>query len=310
MENASPPVAVVTGASRGAGKGIALALGEAGYVVYVTGRTTVEGTGAEGLPGTVAGTAQEVTARGGQGIPIVCDHRDDAQVAAAFEQVATEQDGRLDILVNNAIALPSTVTGDKRFWEIPYQNEMGMLDVGLRTHWVAAWHAARLMVPRRFGLIVHISSPGATTYVPGLHGPGYGAGKAGGDKMMYDMAFDLRSENVAAISLWPGLLRTERVLRNASARGDLTGVVFPSNESPEFSGRVIAAIAAAPDRMEHSGKVHYVAELAAHYGVTDIDGSVNPSFRPWLGAPTQFTDVIPTYADYLDRGGVPIEKQH
>jgi len=187
-------VAVVTGASRGAGKGIALALGAVGLTVYVTGRSQREGDAA--LPGSVQATADAVTQAGGQGIAVVCDHADDAQVAALLERVQLEQ-GRLDLLVNNACTIPDELTQPGPFWEKPL-HMLDLLNVGMRSHYVASWHAARLMAAQGSGLIVHTSSYGSVCY---MHGPAYGAGKAAVDKMAHDMAFDLRPQGVAVVSL-------------------------------------------------------------------------------------------------------------
>lgn len=292
-------VVVVTGASRGAGKGIALGLAE-DSVVYVTGRTVNEGDNR--LPGTVSATAEEITRRGGVGVAVQCDHADDAQVAALFERVRAEQ-GRLDILVNNATALPDDLPGGRGFWEMDLEAELQVLQVGLRSHYVASWHAARIMVPQGSGLIATISSPGATTHLPGVHTPPYGAGKAGTDKLVFDMGCELRPHGVAAISIWPGLIFTERVQVNAAAMaeqgGEMDGGLFPGMETPEFLGRVIDAASRDPELMSRTGQTFYSSELAQEYGVVDLDGSTPPSYRAWLGAPSHFPDVAPTYADFL-----------
>jgi NAD(P)-dependent dehydrogenase (short-subunit alcohol dehydrogenase family) len=281
-------VAVVTGASRGAGKGIALALGATGMTVYVSGRTLREGDA--DLPGTVQATAQAVTQAGGQGIAVACDHGDDAQVAALFARVADEQQGRLDLLVNNACSLPPELTQPGPFWSKPLHMQQ-LLDVGLRSHYVAAWHAAPLMVARREGLIVNTSSYGSVCY---MHGPAYGAGKAAADKMAHDMAVDLRPHEVAAVSLWMGLLRTERteraLLDEELARKYAASV--PHMQSPQFPGRVIAALLAAPDRMQRSGRVWIDADLGVELGVRDIDGRQPVSFSAALGAPPAYSRAI------------------
>ncbi|MCK0508040.1 SDR family NAD(P)-dependent oxidoreductase [Aromatoleum anaerobium] len=282
-----PRIAVVTGASRGAGKGIALALGATGATVYVTGRSAAEGDAK--LPGTVFAAAEAVTAAGGLGIPVLCDHGDDAQVAALFERVRHEQ-GRLDILVNNACSIPDELTRSGPFWEKPL-HMLDLLKVGMRSHYVASWHAAPIMLAQRSGLIVHTSSYGSVCY---MHGPAYGAGKAAVDKMAHDMAVDLRSHNVAVVSLWMGLLRTERT-EWALTDPELARKYEPSlarMQSPQFPGRVIDALSRAPDRMARSGKVWIDAELAVEYGVTDIDGRQPPSYRRMLGAPPVYSDVI------------------
>jgi NAD(P)-dependent dehydrogenase (short-subunit alcohol dehydrogenase family) len=294
-------IVLVTGASRGAGKGIALGLAP-GATVYVTGRTVNEGDHEQGLPGTVFATVAAIDERGGTGIPVVCDHADDEQVAALFARIERDH-GRLDVLVNNATALPKEMPGPRGFWEMPLADDVRVLDVGLRSHYVAAYHAARMMVRQGEGLIVHTSSPGARTHLPGVHTPPYGAGKAGSDKMAYDIACELRPHGVAALSIWMGLLLTERVMANASDGHDLEGTLFPGMETPEFVGRVIDALANDPALMERSGKAFYSSELGEAYGVTEADGSAPPSYRAWLGAPTEFTEVIPTYAEFVASQG-------
>jgi NAD(P)-dependent dehydrogenase (short-subunit alcohol dehydrogenase family) len=297
-------VVLVTGASRGAGKGIALALAP-GATVYVTGRATA---GAPGeLPGTVDATAAEIGARGGTGIAVACDHADDRQVEALFRRIEDEH-GRLDVLVNNAIALPGELPGPRPFWEMPLDEELRVLDVGLRSHYVAGWHAARLMARQRSGLIVFTSSPGARTHLPGVHTPPYGAGKAGSDKMAFDMACELRPFGVAVLSVWMGLLVTERVLANmaaaeAAGAAPIDGTLFPGMETPEFVGRVIDRLASDPRLLERSGGTFYSSELGDEYGVTDLDGSTPPSYRTWLGPPSEFPDVAPTYAEFLGQQG-------
>jgi NAD(P)-dependent dehydrogenase (short-subunit alcohol dehydrogenase family) len=280
-------VAVVTGASRGAGKGIALALGAQGATVYVTGRSQREGD-AE-LPGTVQATAQAVTEAGGRGVAAVCDHSDDAQVAALFERVAREQ-GRLDLLVNNACAIPPELTQAGPFWQKPLHMQ-DLLNVGMRSHYVASWHAARLMAAQRSGLIVHTSSYGSVCY---MHGPAYGAGKAAVDKMAHDMAVDLRPFDVTVISLWMGLLQTERTARALldpeNARKYASSV--PHMQTPQFPGRVIAALLQDPDRLARSGQTCIDAELALELNVRDITGRQPPSYRNMLGAPPVYSRTV------------------
>ncbi len=263
-------VAIVTGASRGVGKGIALGLAEAGATIYVTGRTTAGSTAPEGLPGSIEQTADELNALGGVGIAIRCDHADDEQVAALFARVYAEQ-GRLDILVNNAFAIPEgRISGP--FWELPISQWDTLHRVGLRSHYVASVHAAKLMVPARRGLIVNVSSFGAKIYAISV---AYGVGKAGVDRMSRDMARELRPHGVAAVSLWPGIVRTERLLQQPERLG-----FDPTNgESPTFSGRAVAALAADPQVLARSGEALVVAELAATYDFTDIDGTRPASLR-------------------------------
>jgi NAD(P)-dependent dehydrogenase (short-subunit alcohol dehydrogenase family) len=278
-------VVVVTGASRGAGKGIALALGSAGDTVYVTGRTQKEGEAP--LPGTVYATAEEVSRRGGTGIPVVCDHADDEQVRALFARVEEEQ-GRLDILVNNAICLPDALVEKGPFWQKPLSMQ-DILDVGLRSSYVASYFAAPLLVRNGEGLVVNTSSFGGRCY---MHGPAYGAGKAGVDKMAHDMAVDFRPHNVAVVSIWMGLLKNERTLAAMAKEPDLYGKALARAESPEFTGLVIDALAKDPKRMERSGKVWVGAELAKEYGIQDIDGKQPPSYRRAFGDETTFSDAV------------------
>ena len=281
----SDRIVVVTGASRGAGKGIALALGAAGATVYVTGRSRQEGDAP--LPGTVFGTAEAITAVGGTGIPVICDHADDGQVQALFEQIRQEQ-GRLDILVNNATALPDAITEQGPFWDKPL-SMTSLFDVGMRSHYVAAWYAAPLLLANGEGLIVNTSSFGGRIY---MHGPAYGAGKAAVDKMSHDMAHDFRPHHVAVISLWMGLLLTERTRAVFDADPELYADLAATAETPEFSGRVIDALAHDPLLMEKSGRVLIGAELAETYAVTDIDGRQPPSHREFFGEATIFGDAV------------------
>lgn len=274
-------VAVVTGASRGIGKGVALALGGEGATVYVTGRTAAPDTCP--LPGTVGETAAEVDRRGGRGIAVQVDHGDDDRVAALFEQVEREQ-GRLDLLVNNAFSLPESLTDPGPFWEKPL-SYWRMVDVGVRSSYVAAWHAARMMVPRRAGLIVQTSGFVGVTYTYGVV---FGLCKAAVDRMARDMAIELKPHQVASLSLWMGLTFTERALRNLEAQPEMKQAIVTNPDigsSPEFPGRVVAALARDPDVLARSGGTWIAAELAREYGVTDVDGKAPPSLRGERGSP-------------------------
>lgn len=276
-------VALVTGASRGAGRGIARGFGELGYTVYVTGRTTTPGDahGWDGsvLPGTVAETAAEVTAAGGEGIPVLCDHSDDAQVAALFERIMQEQ-GRLDVLFNNATYIHHQLIEKQPFWE----KDLGaanILDVGLRSAYVASWHAARIMVPQGSGTIAFGSSFGGSCY---MHGPAYGAQKAGIDKFAHDMEHDLRGTGVIAVSIWMGPLVTERSMIARETSPEQYEGFIQTAENPEFTAHIVDAIAKAPNRDELSGQTLIGAEIAAELGVTDR-GVERPSYRAMLGSP-------------------------
>lgn len=285
MGLAKERVVVVTGASRGAGKGIAVALGASGATVYVTGRTRREGESS--LPGTVQATAEAVSAAGGKGIAVYCDHSDEQQVRQLFDQVRDEH-GRLDILVNNATSLHEALTEPGPFWEKPLALAE-LWDVGMRSHYTAAWYAAPLLLANGAGLIVNTSSFGGRIY---MHGPAYGAGKAAVDKMSHDMAVDFRPYQVAVVSIWMGLLMTERTQRVFEAEPDKYAELAATAESPEFTGRVIDALARDPALMDKSGKVWIGAELARDYGLTDINGRLPPSHREFFGATTTYGDAI------------------
>ena len=268
MKSLAEKVAVVTGGSRGVGKGIALGLGEAGATVYVTGRTTREGTDVEKLGGTVFGTAEEVTALGGKGIAVACDHREDAQVEKLFQQVK-EENGQLDILVNNAWGGYERMEHDgeftwlKPFWEQPFWRWDEMFHGGARAAFVASAYATRMMIEQQCGLIVNISFWAAQKHLANVP---YGAAKAAVDKMTMDMAHEAEKFNIAVISLYPGLVRTESVLR-AAEYFDMS-----NSESPQFTGRIIAAMATDPDIMKKTGKVLVVAQEALEYSILDVDG--------------------------------------
>jgi len=249
--------AMVTGASRGVGRGIATALAGAGYRVFATGRNIA----AADLPGAVE--------------RIGCDHLDDAQTAAAFEHIR-QATGELDVLVNAAwggyerMVEDGAFTWAAPFWEQPLHRWRGMIDQGLRAAFVCSQAAALLMVPRGSGLIVLLSYWAARRR---LGNAIYGVAQAGADKLAADMGEELRPHGVAAISLYPGLVRTERVLE-AAAQGAFS---LDGSESPEFAGRVIAALAARPDlAQQRSGQAIVAAQLGRELGVTDIDGSQPP----------------------------------
>ncbi len=272
------PVAVVTGASRGAGRGIAIALGEHGATVYVTGRT--EKSGEAPLPGTIYETASAVTAAGGKGIPVRIDHSDDAQVKALFERVAAEQ-GHLDILVNNVAVIHDDLIKGGGFWEKSL-DLVDILDVGLRSQYVASWYAVPLMLPQKHGLIVFTSSFGSVCY---MHGPAYGAQKAGVDKFAADMAVDLKEHGIAAVSIWMGMLLTERSKRALAERPDQYGQLAAIAETPEFTGHVINALYRDPELLSLTGQTLIGAETAKRYGIKDVGGKEPPSHRPMLGDP-------------------------
>ena len=268
----SRPVAVVTGASRGAGAGIAHALGSHGCTVYVTGRT--EHAGESVLAGTIRETAERVTAAGGQGIAVRVDHADDDQVKALFERIRREQ-GRIDILVNNAAIIRDEMMGRTKFWEEPL-SVIDTLNVGLRSSYVATVYAAPLMLPQDKGLVVFTSSSGAVHYA---FGPAYGVPKAGTDKMAADMAVDFKDAGVATVSIWMGSLLTDRVRKIIASNPEKFGHILDSAETPELTGHVIWGLYNDPDLMQVSGQTLIGAELAVKYGITDEGGRQPPSYR-------------------------------
>lgn len=261
-------VAVVTGASRGVGKGVALGLGEAGATVYITGRSVKEKEDVEKLGGTVFSTAEAVTEMGGKGIAIQCDHREDSQVEEAFKRIAKESK-RIDILVNNAwggyekMREGRSFTYFKPFWEQPFWRWDAMFDAGVRAAYTSSALAARMMTKKKSGLIVNISFWSAQVYLGNTQ---YGVSKAAVDKMTEYMARELKKYKMAVVSLYPGLVRTESVMR-ASKHFDMS-----KSESPQFIGRIVAALANDPNIMKKSAQVLVAAQEALEYGIKDIDG--------------------------------------
>jgi dehydrogenase/reductase SDR family member 1 len=245
-------IAVVTGASRGIGKGVASELLDRGATVYITGRSVAD-----------------LSWIAGRGTAIPCDHTHDSEVQAAFERVLRDTP-RLDLLVNNVwggyerMIENGEFTWTKPFWEQPLWRWDAMFNAGVRAHYVASQLAASTMVAQRSGLIVNISFWAAQKHIGNV---AYGVSKAATDKMTEDMAIELRPHGVAAVSLYPGLVRTEKVMA-AAAWLDLS-----NSESPQFVGRAVAALAADADVLALSGKRLVVAAMAERYGFTDIDGT-------------------------------------
>jgi len=276
-------VAVVTGASRGIGKGIALELGAAGAAVYLTARTVEPGP----IPGTIGETVAEIEALGGAAVGVPCDHHDDAQVAAVFDRVHNER-GRLDVLVNNVYsALDLAPWLGTPFWEVPVSAWDQVIGIGVRSHYVAAALATPMLLDSEHGLIANISSSGAVQYA---HNVLYGVGKAALDKMTADMDHELRDHGVAVVSLWPGLVRTEIVELGTRRTDDGRSVLdlpgegtfdLADAESPRFVGRGVVALAADPRVAAHSGRALTTLALAEEYGFTDVDGRLpHTAVRP------------------------------
>ena len=220
-----------------------------------------------------------MTERGGKGIAVMCDHSDDAQVAALFEQIEREQ-GRLDILVNNATYIHHQLIEKKPFWEKEL-DAVKILDVGLRSAYVASWHAAQMMVKQGRGLIGFGSSFGGSCY---MHGPAYGAQKAGVDKFAHDMEHDLRGTGVVSVSIWMGPLVTERSLIARDTNPEQYEGFIETAENPEFTAHILNAIDEAPNRDALSGSTLIGAEIAKELGVAD-KGNERPSYREMLGNP-------------------------
>ena len=268
MESLKGKVALVTGASRGVGKGIALGLAEFGATVYVTGRTE----NGEMLPEflretSILDTAKEVTRLGGIAIAQRCDHSNDREVEEVFKRIIKEQ-GKLDILVNNAwgggIHAIRDYFFNTPFWKQPISLWDDNYIVGVRSNYVASKFAAQIMSQRKRGLIVNISFYGGRYY---LNNVAYGVCKAAVDRLSADMAHELKDEGVTVVSLYPGQVSTEGM--REYAKYDKT-IDISKMESPQFVGRCIAALAKDDNLIEDTGKVLITAELAEKYGVTDI----------------------------------------
>ncbi|MBJ22976.1 MAG: SDR family NAD(P)-dependent oxidoreductase [bacterium] len=295
MRNEKPlegRVALVTGATRGIGKGIAIELAIAGAKVYFTGRSTDND---PQNPGTLAATQEEIARAGGLGVGLRCDHHEDTQVAEVFDRIRGDE-GRIDVLVNNATAEMGTMVG-KRFWELPLDLWQDVIGVGLRSHYVASWHAAPMMIEQANGLIINVSSHGSREYLMGVI---YGVGKAGVDKLTTDMAHELRDHGIAVTSIWPGMCKSENRLVNAETLPDgrvvLFGLDLQYAESPAFPGRGVVALATDEDPMARTGQSFWVKDLALEYGFTDIDGTIPDAEKLHASlkqnAPDYWADVV------------------
>ncbi|UJR79342.1 SDR family oxidoreductase [Sandaracinus amylolyticus] len=285
-------VAIVTGASRGAGRGIALELGAAGATVYVTGRSTRESapdayrgimelSGISRMPGTIEDTADDVTREGGRGIAVRCDHRDEGEVRALFARVMREQ-GRLDLLVNNVWGGHETFTKESLsapFWEQPLAHWNGMFEGGLRSHLIASHVAAPIFVEQKRGLIVTTTFWDRDRYLRG--NLFYDLAKASFNRLAFDLAEELRPHGVASVAVSPGWMRTELVLAGHHTTEERwrERPELASTESPRYLGRAVAALAADTGVMAKSGRVLCVGDLAPEYGFTDVDGRVIPPFE-------------------------------
>uniref|UniRef100_A0A914GYJ6 Uncharacterized protein n=1 Tax=Globodera rostochiensis TaxID=31243 RepID=A0A914GYJ6_GLORO len=272
-------IALVTGASRGIGKGIALQLARAGATVYITGRAPAASFSMveKGLP-SLEQTAKEIEQRGGLSHAVYCDHANTDDVRRLFKRIEEEQSGRLHILVNNAYSGVPFWECDAEFWD-------DINEVGLRNVYFCSTLAARLMVPHGGGLIVHISSAGALQY---LFSVPYGVGKAAIDRMAADMALELKPRGVAAISLWPGFVQTEITLMEKHAEQFSNAAQMSLNafnaalqnaESPDFVGKAVVGLAKDPKILQKSGRIQLTGDLAKEYGFTDQNGVVPTNIR-------------------------------
>lgn len=260
-------IAVVTGASRGIGKGIALALAEQGATVYVTGRTTGPG------ERTIDTTARLINEKGGKGIAIQCDHAKDDQIAKVFEQIGREA-GHIDYLINNVYKIPSPPAWGGGFWDHPIQIYDDQVGIGMRAHYVASWHAAQLIFKSGPGAaIVNISSPGGQSY---HFSCSYGAGKAGLDRLTADMAIELKPKGVAAVSIYPGSVSTEFIQDAAVERGmDLS-----KSQTPLFVGRCVVQMLLHPrEMMDRTGQIVWIEDLGEEFNVLDEHGKRPPGYR-------------------------------
>jgi NAD(P)-dependent dehydrogenase (short-subunit alcohol dehydrogenase family) len=289
MRRLNGKVAVVTGASRGAGRGIALALGAAGATVYVVGRTTRAGPKpADGAPGTVEDTAEQVTARGGVGIPVRADCTIEAEVAAVFARVRTEQ-GKLDVLANAVWGGADPFTSVEEWmaaWGRPFWEEspwywQHMMTAGPYAYLLASCQAVPLMIAGGQGLIVGVTD-GIIDNAPT---PEYG-GQLIWDlahicinRLLLGMSVEGKPHNIAVLTLMPGFMQTERVLMSMKTEEMKKMFRFDKSESPEYLGRAVAVLAADPDVLQKTGKIHFVADLAREYGFTDVDGRYIPRFH-------------------------------
>jgi len=274
--NLKGKVALVTGASRGIGKGIAIGLGEAGALVYITGRSVNQTSSTDSVSGSLLETKSAVEKAGGICIAVSVDHSDDEQIKSLFEQIDREQNGQLDLLVNNAYGgVRSLISSNgKPFWESDISLWDACNQVGLRSHYIASHFAAKMMTQRKQGLIVTISSWGGLAPIFGV---AYGTGKSACDRLAADMAIELKPFNVASISLWPGIVGTEQFHQladgNLEGNENNLGVAAIADkfnwETPLFVGRVIAALCNDSNLTQRTGKVQIGAELAARYGIID-----------------------------------------
>lgn len=285
MKHLEGKVTLVTGATRGLGKGIAIGLGEAGATVYITGRSFESSNSENGISGSLVETQLAVEEAGGVCIPVQVDHSDDEQVRLLFDRIQDEQ-GCLDLLVNNAYSGVQALRDNygKPFWEGELSFWDACNNVGLRSHYVASVFAARMMTQHKQGIICTISSWGGLSYIFGVP---YGVGKSACDRLAAEMAVELKPHNVASLAIWPGIVGTEHISQLVAEMGESEVADSQSSaikegynwETPLLTGRAIAALAADSTVMRRTGRVQIVAELAQYYGLVDQDGNRPASLR-------------------------------
>ncbi len=262
-------VVLVTGATRGIGKGIAIALSKKGAIIYFTGRTEIEYQGAVPLSGCLQATEDEIKRVGGIGYGIRCDHEDDKQTKMVIDRIISEQ-GKIDILVNNVwggyehFSDGTEFWKETGFWSMPISRFDKSINSGIRAHYVTSLFTVPHMIRQNSGLIFNLSFWAAERNDMGV---AYGIAKSASKKMTETMAYELKEYGIGVLTIYPGLVRTESVMNSAEFL-DLT-----NSESTEFVGLAIAALASDHNVMEKSGTKQIAAQVALDYGFTDIDGT-------------------------------------
>ncbi|MBG0743356.1 MAG: SDR family NAD(P)-dependent oxidoreductase [Cylindrospermopsis raciborskii KL1] len=280
-KNLQGKIALVTGATRGIGKGIAIGLGEAGATVYITGRTLEPVN--DNLGGSLRETQEAVEKVGGICIPIQLDHSQDEEIKQLFERIYTEQNGKLDILVNNAYSGVEALRKaySKPFWESEPNLWDASNNVGLRSHYLASIYAARMMTKHQQGVIFTVSSWGGISYIFSVP---YGVGKSACDRLAADLAKELKDYNVASIALYPGIVGTEQItlMAQEQSKDNTASSIFADGynwETPLLTGRVISALASDSNLIKRTGKIAIVAEVAKQYKLVDENGKLPASLR-------------------------------
>lgn len=270
MSSMQGKVVVVTGSSRGIGRGTAIAFGEQGATVYITGRSIGDG------DLTIDTTARLVDEAGGRGVPVQTDHGDDAQIAALFQQVG-KKSGKLDVLVNNVYKIPDPPAWGGGFWDHPISIWDDQVGIGLRAHYVSSWHAAPLLFAGGDGgAIINVSSPGGQRY---HFSASYGAGKAGLDRLSADMAIELAPKGIACCSVYPGSVATEFIKEWSASRG----TNLDHAQTTLGVGRAIVALAIAPDLLDRSGSIQWIEDLGEEFDVRDEHSRLPPKYANRTG---------------------------